>query len=132
MPTWFDLTKHMCERVTWSLKQTFRYWRCFNVYRWSITEEEIKSLIKFLKSDVEPKGPCCCIYKGRLKHCTTFSESNKDISEYSIQIDLRAIGKSKATLEKLIDAKIYDILDIPIDFTLPPKIKKQTKTHRLG
>jgi hypothetical protein len=94
-------------------------------------EEEIQSLIKLLKSNVEPKGPCCCLYKGRSKHCTTFSESNKDISDYSIH-DLIAIGKSKPTLEKLIDAKIYDILDIPIDFNLPPKIKKQTETHRLG
>jgi hypothetical protein len=94
-------------------------------------EEEAQALIKFLKSGIEPAGPCCCIYKGRSKHCTTFSESNKYISDYSIH-DLIAIGKSKAILEKLIEAKVYEILDIPDDFELPPKIQKQFETHKSG
>lgn len=94
-------------------------------------EMELSSMIKLLSSQKEPSGPCCCIEKGRSKHCTTFSEHNKMVPEYSVH-DLTRIGNSKAKLKDLIDAKIYDILDITNETDFSPKMQKQIRVHRRG
>jgi hypothetical protein len=94
-------------------------------------EEEIKELMSLLNSSKEPSGPCCCIYKGRSKHCTTFDLHNKEVPAYSVH-DLTRVGNSKKKLQELIDSKVYDILDIPADFELSKKMKKQAEVHKLG
>ena len=99
-------------------------------------ESEIKEMIKLLASSKQPHGPCCCIYKGRSKHCTTFSESNNKILtkkelEYGVH-DLTRIGSSKKRLCELIDSGIYHISKIPDDFEFGKKIEKQVRTHKRG
>nr|MBP7898421.1 hypothetical protein [Candidatus Gracilibacteria bacterium] len=34
--------------------------------------------LEYLSQEAEPKGSCCCIYKGRSNHCSTFKHSNPD------------------------------------------------------
>ncbi|MDP3980633.1 MAG: DUF2779 domain-containing protein [Chlamydiota bacterium] len=94
-------------------------------------EEEVKTLIKFLASEKEPDGPCCCLYKGRSKHCTTFKFHNKDVPAYGVH-DLTGVGRSKKKLCELIDSKIYEIHDIPEDFEFGKKIQRQIEVHRRG
>lgn len=94
-------------------------------------KEEIEMLIELISSSKEPSSPCCCIYKGRSKHCTTFNHHNKDIPAYGVH-DLTRIGSSKKKLQELIDSSIYDILQIPDDFEFGKKITKQIKAHKRG
>ena len=99
-------------------------------------EEGIKIMIPFLSSSKEPSGPCSCIYKGKSRHCTTFSYNNRNILskeelEYSVH-SIANIGKSTVKLHNLIDSRIYDILKIPDDFEFSPKMQKQVDTHKRG
>jgi hypothetical protein len=94
-------------------------------------DEEINKMAPFLSSPEEPSGPCCCIYKGRSKHCTTFAYLNPNVPEYGVH-DLVRIGNSRKKLCELIDSGIYDISEIPVDFELTPKIKKQVDVHKSG
>lgn len=94
-------------------------------------EEEIRVLIDVLSSPKEPSSPCCCIYKGRSNHCTTFAHHNKDVPAYGVH-DLTRIGNSKKRLYELIDSSIYDILKIPDDFKFDKKIQKQVEVHKRG
>jgi hypothetical protein len=94
-------------------------------------EAEVKEMTKLLTSSKQPHGPCDCIYEGRSKHCTTFSEHNKEVPKYSVH-DLTRIGRSKKKLYELIDSRIYDILDIPDDFEFGKKIEKQVRIHKRG
>ncbi len=94
-------------------------------------KEDIQILTKILTSSSEPKGPCCCLNKGRSNHCTTFAIHNKDVPSYSVH-DLTAIGRSKKKLDELIDSGIYDILDIPDGFEFGKKIQKQVEVHKRG
>jgi hypothetical protein len=93
--------------------------------------EEVQMLIERLSSEKEPSGPCCCIYKGRSNHCTTFSFHNKEVPAYSVH-DLTRVGSSKKKLYELIDSRIYDILQIPDDFEFGKKIQKQVEVHKRG
>jgi len=94
-------------------------------------EEEVKMLTELLNSLKEPSGPCCCIYKGRSKHCTTFAHHNKEVPAYSVH-DLARIGNSKKKLYELIDSGIYNILEIPDDFEFGKRITKQIQVHKRG
>lgn len=99
-------------------------------------EDEAKTMIPFLSSPKEPTGPCSCIYKGKSRHCTTFSYTNRDILskeelKYSVH-SISNIGKSHRKLKELIDSRIYDIMNIPDDFELSAKMKKQVDTHKRG
>ena len=93
--------------------------------------EEVKLLIPLLNNPELPTGPCCCLYKGRSKHCTTFNFHNKEVPSYSVH-DLTRIGSSKKKLFELIDSSIYDILQIPDDFEFGKKISKQVEVHKRG
>ncbi|MEK7194259.1 MAG: DUF2779 domain-containing protein [Patescibacteria group bacterium] len=94
-------------------------------------QEEIQVLIATLGSEKEPSGPCCCVYKGRSNHCTTFAHHNKDVPTYGVH-DLTRIGNSKKRLYELIDSRIYDILKIPDGFKFGKKITKQVEVHKRG
>jgi hypothetical protein len=93
--------------------------------------QEIEMLIQLLSSPQEPHSPCCCIYKGRSKHCTTFAHHNKEVPTYSVH-DLTRVGSSKKKLCELIDSRIYDILEVPDHIEFGKKITKQIGVHKHG
>lgn len=97
----------------------------------SDVEKEIEVMIENLNSPKKLIGHCCCIDKGRSKHCTTFCEHNSEVPSYSVH-DISRIGTSKAKLHELIDSGIYDILNIPDGFVLSPKMQKQVMVHKRG
>ncbi len=75
-------------------------------------EVEAATALKYLSQEAEPKGSCCCIYKGRSSHCSTFKHSNLDVPEYGIH-DIARIGNSKAKLKELVDGNIFHLDKIP-------------------
>lgn len=85
----------------------------------------------YLSQEAEPKGSCCCIYKGRSNHCSTFKHSNPEIPEYSIH-DLARIGNSKKKLIELVDMHIFHLHEIPEDIQLSDIQKNQLDTHLSG
>mgnify|MGYP001614184330 FL=1 len=89
---------------------------------------EMEVALDYLSKDSEPKGACCCICKGRSKHCATFSHSNPDVPEYSIH-DIARIGNSKKKLEELIDNNIFHIHEIPEGFGLSDIQRNQAEAH---
>lgn len=95
--------------------------------------EMIKNLMSVAKAEMEqaytclsdakaPPKPCPCYYKGRSSHCTAFSYINPDVPAYSVH-DLNRIGNSKAYLEKLLDADVLTIENVP-----ESEIPKPSKT----
>jgi len=81
---------------------------------------------EYLNSE-EPTGSCDCLYKGRIRHCTTFKYSNPHVPEYSVH-DISRIHKTK--LEKLVEQGIFSLNDVPEDFELSEKQKKQVVAHQ--
>lgn len=82
------------------------------------TKAEMEVAQHYLSQEKEPKGHCDCIYKGRSRHCTTFSYSNPDVPEYGVH-DIARIGSSKAKLAELADSGIFKLQDLPagMEFT---------------
>ncbi len=78
---------------------------------------EMAEALKYLSQGLEPKGFCCCIYKGRSSHCSTFGHANPEVPEYSVH-DITRIGSSKAKLKELIDDNIFHIDKIPAHIKL--------------
>ncbi len=74
----------------------------------SVVSDEMDIALAYLSAEKEPNGPCCCIYKGRSGHCSTFKHSNPHVPEYSVH-DLTRIGSSKKKLMELIDSNIFHI-----------------------
>jgi hypothetical protein len=85
----------------------------------------------YLSQEIEPKGSCCCVYKGRSNHCSTFKHSNPHIPEYSIH-DIARIGSSKKKLIELVDMSIFHLHEIPEDVQLSDIQKNQLDTHLSG
>lgn len=73
---------------------------------------DMEKALTYLSNNSEPSGSCGCIYKGRSKHCATFSYSNSQVPEYSVH-DIARIGSSKKKLIELIDSNIFHIKDVP-------------------
>jgi hypothetical protein len=103
--------------------------------------EEIKSLktdvaseankaLEYISQTEEPNGYCCCLYKGRSNHCTTFRHFNPDVPEYGVH-DISRIGSSKAKLKELIDNNILHIKDIPPHMKLSDIQQSQVDAHVL-
>ncbi|MDA2922272.1 DUF2779 domain-containing protein [Patescibacteria group bacterium AH-259-L07] len=82
----------------------------------SVATESAEAL-KYLSRDSEPDGYCCCIYKGRSRHCSTFQHANPEVPEYSVH-DIARIGNSKAKLKELIDNNIFHLDKIPAHIKL--------------
>lgn len=95
------------------------------------TRERMRRAKEYLGQEYEPAGYCSCIYKGRSKHCTTFSYSNPDIPEYSIH-DIARIGASKAKLKELADREIWTIDDIPDDMEFSKNQQAQIDAYLHG
>ena len=92
---------------------------------------EMDVALDYLSKDSEPRGACCCIFKGRSNHCATFQHSNSDVPEYSIH-DIARIGSSKKKLEELIDSNILHIKDLPEGFELTDIQRNQVESHVYG
>lgn len=92
---------------------------------------QMNEALRYLSQETEPKGSCCCIYKGRSNHCSTFKYSNPHVPEYSIH-DLARIGSSKKKLVELVDRSIFHLHEIPEDMKLSDLQKNQVDTHRSG
>lgn len=92
--------------------------------------EQMEEALAYISKDVEPKGFCCCVYKGRSKHCATFRHSNPQIPEYSIH-DIARIGSSKAKIQQLIDENIFRLEDIPDHIKLTEIQKNQVDAYVL-
>lgn len=96
----------------------------------SVANESGEAL-KYLSQENEPNGYCCCIYKGRSKHCSTFQHANPDVPEYSVH-DIARIGNSKAKLKELIDTNIFHIDKIPAHIKLTDIQQGQVDTYILN
>lgn len=92
---------------------------------------EMEEALKYLSQDSEPKGFCCCTYKGRSRHCSTFQHANPEIPEYSVH-DIARIGNSKAKLKELIDNNIFHIDKIPAHIKLTDIQQSQVDTYNLN
>jgi Domain of unknown function(DUF2779) len=93
--------------------------------------KELDEARVYLLSGAEPKGPCCCIYKGRSRHCSTFRYSNPDVPEYGIH-DIARIGNSPERLKQLVDAGAFTLDKVPSDIKLTDVQKMQVRVYRTG
>lgn len=85
----------------------------------------------YLSQEKEPEGSCCCIYKGRSRHCGTFRYSNPHIPEYGIH-DISQIGKSEKKLIEMVDRGIFSLHEIPEEIKLSDKQQNQIDVHLSG
>jgi len=89
---------------------------------------QMQEALTYLTQETEPKGSCCCIYKGRSKHCTTFKHSNPHVPEYGIH-DIARIGNSKKKLEELVDISVFHLHEIPEEMELSEIQRNQVLAH---
>ena len=92
---------------------------------------EAAEALKYISQTSEPEGFCCCIYKGRSRHCSTFQYANPQVPEYSVH-DIARIGNSKAKLKELIDNKIFHLDKIPVHIKLSDIQQSQVDTYNLN
>ena len=92
---------------------------------------EMAEALDYLSNDSEPKGFCCCIYKGRSRHCSTFQHANPEVPEYSVH-DIARIGNSKAKLKELVDNNIFHLDKIPSHIKLSDIQQSQVDTYVLN
>jgi hypothetical protein len=93
--------------------------------------KEMQEARAYLLSEIEPQGPCSCIYKARSRHCSTFRYSNPDVPGYGIH-DIARIGTSPKKLKELVDAGIFALEDIPRDLKLTKGQSNQLRAYRTG
>lgn len=92
-----------------------------------VRDQVALALEKMTQSDEPTVCPCRSLSKG--KHCPTFTYFNPDIPEYSVYDISRMQGKK---LAELVDAEIFDIKDIPDDFSLTPNQQAQVDIEKRG
>ncbi len=92
---------------------------------------EIEEARTYLLNDVEPSGPCSCIYKGRSRHCSTFRYSNPHVPEYSVH-DISRIGNSPKKLKEMIDAGVFALENIPTHINLSDIQQAQIRAYNSG
>jgi hypothetical protein len=90
---------------------------------------EATSALKYLSQEELPKGHCQCIYKGRGKHCTTFTYINPDIPQYSVH-DLSRITPKK--LQELVDNGIFTIETIMDENKFTDNQQSQIRVQKTG
>ena len=86
---------------------------------------------EYLVNEFEPTGPCCCIYKGRSNHCTTFKYSNPHVPEYGVH-DISRIGNSPKKLKEMVDAGIFELDKIPTHIELSEIQQNQIRVYNSG
>jgi len=89
---------------------------------------EAAEALKYISQTSEPEGFCCCIYKGRSRHCSTFQYANPQVPEYSVH-DIARIGNSVAKLRELIDNNIFHLDKIPAHVKLTDIQQSQIDTY---
>jgi hypothetical protein len=94
-------------------------------------KREMQESRQFLLNEIEPKGPCSCIYKGRSRHCSTFDYSNPEVPKYGIH-DISRIGSSPKMLKELMDAGTLELGDLPSNFKLTANQRAQLRAYRTG
>jgi len=85
----------------------------------------------YLVSEVEPSGPCPCIYKGRSRHCSTFTYSNPQVPGYGVH-DISRIGNSPKKLKEMVDAGVFSLEDIPTHIELTDIQQAQVHAYSSG
>jgi Domain of unknown function(DUF2779) len=93
--------------------------------------EKMEAAKAFLVTDVEPAGPCGCIYKGRSRHCTTFSYSNPHVPKYGVH-DISRIGSSEKKLRAMVDANVFELDKIPTHIELSKAQQNQVNAYKSG
>ncbi len=99
-----------------------------------VTEEVARDMEvakEYLVSETEPTGPCCCIYKGRSNHCTTFKYSNPQVPEYGVH-DISRIGNSPKKLKEMVDAGTFELDRIPTHIELSKIQQNQIQAYNSG
>ena len=89
---------------------------------------EMDQALEYLSQKTEPKGSCCCIYKGRSNHCATFKHSNPQVPAYGVH-DITRIGLSKKKLAELIDVGNFHLHQVPEDMKLSDAQRNQISAH---
>lgn len=89
---------------------------------------EAAEALKYISQTSEPEGFCCCIYKGRSRHCSTFQYANPQVPEYSVH-DIARIGNSAAKLKELIDGDVFHLDKIPAHIKLTDIQQSQVDTY---
>lgn len=92
---------------------------------------EMDGALEYLSQKEITSEFCCCIYKGRSNHCTTFSISNPKVPKYSIH-DIVRIGSSKAKLAELVDSNIFEIDKIPLHIKLSEPQRNQMEAYKMN
>jgi hypothetical protein len=92
---------------------------------------EMEKALEYLSQESEPSGFCCCIYKGRSRHCSTFRHANPEVPEYSVH-DIARMGSSKAKLKELIDNNIFHLDKIPAHIKLTDIQQGQVDAYKLN
>ncbi len=90
--------------------------------------QEMDEALDYLSAGDEPDGSCCCIYKGRSSHCTTFNHSNPHVPKYSIH-DISRIGASKKKLAELVDMNVFHLHEVPEDMELSAVQRNQVNAY---
>lgn len=91
---------------------------------------DMDQALEYLSQESLSKDFCFCIYKGRSRHCTTFSISNPKVPKYGIH-DISKIGLSKAKLAEMVDGKIFDMDKVPLHIKLNDFQQKQIEAYKL-
>jgi hypothetical protein len=93
-------------------------------------KEDMQKAKAYLAQKKEPPGECCCIYKGRSSHCTTFPYSNPTVPPYSVH-DISRIGTSKKKLANLIDSRSFHLHEVNGQVELNEAQQNQVDAHVL-
>lgn len=92
-----------------------------------VRDQVALALDKMLQTD--KPTTCNCRLLSRGKHCLTFTQLNPDIPSYSVYDIARMQGKK---LAELVDDEVFDIKDIPDDFSLTPNQQFQVDIEKSG
>lgn len=96
-----------------------------------LVAREMEAARTYLLSEAEHPGHCCCVYKGRSRHCSTFRYSNPEVPEYGVH-DISRIGNSKKKLAEMVDAGIFELDKIPIHIELTAIQQGQVRAYNSG
>jgi hypothetical protein len=97
----------------------------------AVVTREMEAAHAYLVSDLEPSGPCSCIYEGRSRHCSTFSYSNPHVPDYGVH-DISRIGSSPKKLKEMIDAGVFLLENIPSHIELSDIQQAQIHAYSSG
>ena len=98
----------------------------------AITEDivgQMAGVREYVERTEEPAGPCDCLYKTKINHCSTAWYSMPDLPDYSVH-RISRINKTK--LGNLIDSGVFAIADVPTDFELSNIQRRQVDTAQSG